>query len=65
MIIKYSEIGGLSTPTNRIGASKEICHWGQSNEMMHQNNKIDSVQASNINDKSIVENVSFESKKNI
>jgi hypothetical protein len=32
---------------------------------MHHNNKIDSVQASNINDKSIIENVSFESKKNI
>jgi hypothetical protein len=57
-------MGGLSTPTNRISASKEIPQWGKSNEMM-PGSKLDSVQANPINDKSIKENISFESKKNI
>ena len=57
-------MGGLSTPTNRISASKEIPQWGRSNEMM-PGSKLDSVQANPINDKSIKENISFESKKNI
>jgi hypothetical protein len=58
-------MGGLCTPTNRIGGNKETCSWTPINVMI-QSNKLDFVQVSAINDKSIKEEnfSSFETKKN-
>jgi hypothetical protein len=64
-MIQYSQMGGLCTPTNRIGGNKETCSWTPIDDMILRN-KFESVQVSAINDKSIKEEnfSSFESKKN-